>query len=824
MNIKNFNIKEYFNFKLYLQGLKRLKLSALVALICLCALSVLVIGADYISIITSYDVDCLPARLIDTINSQYSILHVVTYIVVPVMSLIIWNYLNHRNGSDFYHAIASKRKAVYFSFFAAVLTWAAIIIGAITATTTLIYLCCDGIYILHIGSILVFVLNILISCALVTAAFAIGCSLAGTVFSGLTLSVSIIFVPRFIVTLLCLFLCSDTDLISATRLPELINATCNLATEPILGSITNTFSFAYYPDNSVMTYITLGFPTLYTLILSVIYMFLGSKAYYRRPSEAAGKSTAYGWVQRVITLLMGYFISLIIVFMTYSIITDFDDMFYNIDNIIGYGITFVMVMFFALVTMFIYDLITTKSAKAALKSIIFSPIVLALDVLSVVILIIANVCILSYTPSADDIKYVKVDLRSLYSLEIEYSNDATVTQDYSAVYDKNDYSSSYYDYQLYYDPDYYIKTQLSEKKITDKDIIEDLCHALTRNVNHEKKYNSLYNPGKDSYGNISFLDTCTVYVTFGNGLTETHRSIDIPTNVYDDIVELLLDSNNINKLVTDMSITGNDSFIDCSGLTKKQTDEIYKVYKEELSNIDPATYYNYYTSSYAANELSLYRFINGRPGIVSLPLTEATPKALGLYLKYFNENYSEDFYEIYDIVSKDLYNENKGDNVSLEDVYFNSYDITPVIDGKFGRAYQSRFLKYLYENSYGELPDYVKDETFSKYTHPLKELDKYIKNFQSDKTNADLENFDRDKYILCYISLNVYAEDEPFEVEVTPVRSGTRNIFFSSYESVYYTYDKNVYLYFLVDKNDITQVSLHKIYDDTTPINFYISD
>lgn len=141
MNIKNFNIKEYFNFKLYLQGLKRLKLSALVALICLCALSVLVIGADYISIITSYDVDCLPARLIDTINSQYSILHVVTYIVVPVMSLIIWNYLNHRNGSDFYHAIASKRKAVYFSFFAAVLTWAAIIIGAITATTTLIYIC-----------------------------------------------------------------------------------------------------------------------------------------------------------------------------------------------------------------------------------------------------------------------------------------------------------------------------------------------------------------------------------------------------------------------------------------------------------------------------------------------------------------------------------------------------------------------------------------------------------------------------------------------------------------------------------------------------------
>lgn len=850
MNTKTFNIKDYFNFKLYLQGLKRLRLAGVVSLICICALAVLSIGANYITIISGYASWNLPVNLVDTINSHYTLMYFVVYLIVPLMSLIIWNYLNHRNGSDFYHAVASKRKAVYLSFFAAVLTWAAILVASIALTVTVMYLLCSGLYIIDIGSVIVFSFNILVSSVLVAAAFAIGCSLSGTIFSNLTISVCILFVPRFIITLLCLFVCSEISILDAPQMALLFRSTCNLPASTLLSPIANMFSYSYLNDIAYVNFAELGFPTLYTLVLGLIYTVLGNIAYYRRPSETAGKSAAYRWVQRIITMLMGYFISLIVVCMTFYYILNFDSLFEYFENIINFGITFVMVYFFALVCMFIYDIITTKSAKAALKSIIYSPILLVLDALTVIILVFAHMSILSYTPDDKDISYVKVNISELYnSYEIESMLSDNEDTDYSLVklYDTYDNDDYYYVSDIYYSTTDYINKQLSDKKITDKDIIALLCDALKTDVQYEKDCHSLY--GAKEYPDYYYSDdiyqegSYSVYVTFGNGITETYREITISRAVYSKILAHLVNSDDYKELITNLASSDNAAYIKCTGLTKKQTAEIYKTYKEELKNIDPAEYYNYYSSSYIANELEVYRFMDGRPTKVSLPLTQATPKSLGLYLMYFNENNSKDFYEMYDVISKDIKNTDKTDNMDLEDINFNSYDLTPSLYGIAGTGYQSSYHDYFYEDIYYDIyyddnydddeydDTYISSDITNKekfedvvFVHPLETLDKYIKNFQTNMSNSDLKNFDRDKYVLCYIDLGISAIDEPFKTCIEDDGNFTGSILFGSYESCSYDYFKNIYLYFLVDKEDIDQAQLHKSFEGTSIYNFYVVD
>ena len=115
---------------------------------------------------------------------------------------------------------------------------------------------------------------------------------------------------------------------------------------------------------------SLDYSTIYTLILAIIYIILGCIVFYKRPSEAAGKATFYPKLQFVLRMTIGYIISLFIV-------------------------------------MFIYELITSKSTKKALKSFITAPLIIIADIVTVIILCHIDNNINNYIPDADDISYVK---------------------------------------------------------------------------------------------------------------------------------------------------------------------------------------------------------------------------------------------------------------------------------------------------------------------------------------------------------------------------------------------------------------------------------
>ncbi len=794
MNTKKFNIKDYFNFKLYLQGLKRLRLTGVVSTICICVLVVLSMGSQYIThFVNDYDIS---TSLVNTTDSYYNLMYFAVYLVVPIMSLIIWNYLNHRNGSDFYHAVASKRRAVFFSFYAAVVTWAAIVIASIGLVVTVMYLLGMGLYVVNFTNVIIFTFNVLISCMLVAAGFAIGCSLSGTVFSNLVISLCILIIPRFLLTLFCIFVATYNDLVSPASMALLSRYTCNLPISNILSPVAYITSYGNYVDTPAAQFTRIGFPTVYTLALSIIYMALGSMAYYKRPSEAAGKPASNKWIQRIITLLIGYCITLIIVYITYDSIMNE----YTYIDTIDFIITCVMVLFFATVSMFIYNIITTKSAKASLKSLISCPIVIGLDIVTILLLMLADFSILCYKPSADDISYVKIRFSNDYFVSDSILSDSPNAGDWGSVHDQN-----YYDYSDYYYVDSYDYLSLdyngkkiSDIKLTDKDVIDMLCSALTITANNISvdHYNGPYD-----YNDYAHYEYVTV--TFGNGITETTRHFPIYSSQYDEIVtNALLESSAFKDIYKDMPLLDSNSYISCTGVTEAQSKEIYSVYREEMKEVDVKEYLIYKQASYVASYINICKFYGGTPMTLELPLTEATPKALGLYLKYSNENNAAAF----NVLSDAIVNTNKVFSSSLG---VKVLDFVPSTNSpNAGTCYYS-------------LDDYYEYPKERKVA--LEAINKYISQFESTMNYSDVENFDKEKYLLCCVTLESYSNNSEFtNTFLEEYGDGSDTSYDSYYNYTPYYFDTTIY--FLIDKESSWLSTFDSVLTDPHSWGFYIGD
>ncbi len=783
----NTKLKDYFNFKLYLQGLKRLRLTGLISIICLCAFSVLTIVSEYITVSIAYSNTQPPKNLIVATSSCYNIMYFVVYLIVPIMSFIIWNYLNHRNGSDFYHSVASKRKSVFFSFFAAVITWAAIIIAAVLVSVTIMYLCFSSIYIINIVNAITFSINVFISSILVASTFALGCSLSGTIFSNLTLSTCILFVPRFITTILCLLITAWNSTVHVSDIFWLSAHTYNLPVSNILDPFVAIFSFDSFYNTAAFRFCQLGAPTVYTLVLAIIYIILGSIAYYRRPSETAGKSFANKWARRITTTLTGYGISLILVWMFYYFVLNYTELF-DITSLVSTFITFVIVFFMIVVSIFIYSIITTKSLKTSLKSLLLGPIVLALDVITVVIMLAVNFSLLSYTPTANDVKYVKIHGLSddfFYEMVKDATeSDGSSTVEWRSITDNSSSDSGlHYISDFYADTEDYFSNKLSDIKITDPDIIAALCVALELETNDTLEDYDLFPELKDTI-NTYYQG---VYVTFGNGLFETNREIFLTKETYEKVLNYMTTSEKIDYILGNLPDIGFDTYAICSNLTNSQVNEIYRTYKEELKDIDTSTFYNYYTNSYYTNYINVYMFIDGSYTKLQLPITNATPKAFGLYLKYFNQQNSKTFYKYYDILKNDMANRNDNDNMYFESMYFNCYDFEPA------NKYNDAGIAYI---SYTD--DYNRGSLSS-----LNALSEYIDKYYTDMSDIDIANFDKEKYMLCYVDIYISAIDAPLDD---------------------FNYNTGITLYFLLDKTDSNIIDLLDDFTHYENCYFYAAD
>ena len=113
------NNKKVFSFHMFLQTLKQTRLVGFIMMAVITLISVVPIISSL-----SYIKEYKQVNNVGGISGNYFLV-LVFIIVVPVISLIVWSFLNKRSGSDFYHSIPYTRLCIYLSKTAAILTWIA---------------------------------------------------------------------------------------------------------------------------------------------------------------------------------------------------------------------------------------------------------------------------------------------------------------------------------------------------------------------------------------------------------------------------------------------------------------------------------------------------------------------------------------------------------------------------------------------------------------------------------------------------------------------------------------------------------------------------
>ena len=97
------NNKKVFSFHMFLQTLKQTRLAGFIMMAVITLISVVPIISSL-----SYIKEYKQVNNVGGISGNYFLV-LVFIIVVPVISLIVWSFLNKRSSSDFYHSIPYTR-------------------------------------------------------------------------------------------------------------------------------------------------------------------------------------------------------------------------------------------------------------------------------------------------------------------------------------------------------------------------------------------------------------------------------------------------------------------------------------------------------------------------------------------------------------------------------------------------------------------------------------------------------------------------------------------------------------------------------------------
>ena len=384
-----------FDAGLYVDGLKQLRIIGLLCFVILELEAILIPLGEYVTIRQSRGHGYWSgSHFLGTMSfMQMHPLLVLTFCVfTPVMVLYLFSFLNKRNASDFYHSLPGGRLSLFFSFFAAVMTWTAGVVLISSATSLLGFAMLSQYCAINLTSVWIMVFNVLAACVYVAAAVAIAMCLSGTIFTNVVASLLLIFVPRTLM-LLCTSILSDTlPLLSENHFPFPLASRYNVATNLVLGSFTGDAVSSF-------TFLTGGF---YTLAVGVIYLGIAAALFRRRKSEAAGQSAPNRVLQGCYRILLSFIVCLIPCtailnnLLTQSSASDSD--------LFGYFVCYVG----AVVVFLAYELITTRKWKNLMRSLPSLGILLVLNLVFVGGLTAAYYSALSFHPDAEDIDYIRL--------------------------------------------------------------------------------------------------------------------------------------------------------------------------------------------------------------------------------------------------------------------------------------------------------------------------------------------------------------------------------------------------------------------------------
>lgn len=699
---------KFFSPALMLEGIKQTRVVG----ICFAVISVLAsCGYPLLRLISyaSMDYDTLKAQPYFTIDiATFSMpIFLMQYIMPIVMIFLLFNFMNIRKASDFYHSIPLSKTCVYLTYTVTALIWSIVTVVVSTLLSFTIYALSLK-TVINIEFVWPTIISSIILAMLIASIALLAKGLSGTIFTNIIITLIIMFLPRVIILLYTTAINTSVKItdVSFMSLTDIYN---NIIFAPFIYNN----SFLIEKTTPILNAST----QWYSLILAIIYFVIGFFIHKFRKSESAGKSAAYKGVQPVVRILIGSIPLLLISFNLacgLKVYTEF--------WLIG--------ILVSLLAYFLYELITTKSAKKLLISIPFYLIAILANAIFIIACVSERNFILNDIPEPSEISSVSISYNNDY-LNVVYIND------------------NYYKY----------KTE--NIKYDDKGLIDHLQSSLVETVEKVKEddFSKFYS---ENYIYYDVIFHCS------SG-RDIKRRVYVNINKLGGSENLSLDSyihknkeyeNAIYSLPTDKelkSINIDTSNIDFS---KDELNELWKIYKEEFNS---ASNEDKNMLSYRDNDIYNNYNIDNTTSIVTIGYVgmnsfsqhylidaKITPKTYNKYLDKTmsklikdnivdtvkkNESSAEYFrLDFSDLKNKDNYFtlEYYNDNVGDEDLMMN-----PSVDGTLKR----------YNVNYSD------SGIDKKYISDLRKISNIIINAISE--NLDVE---KDNLIQCSLSTNVNLE------------------------------------------------------------------
>ena len=167
------NLKDIFSVKLYIEGIKKIRLIGIAA-----AITTVVLNA-ILPMIEIMDEGSLYRDKTIITYPQFIPFSLVMMLFTVLMVHSMFSYLNERKDSDFYHSIPQKRICVYLSFLAAILTWVLGILMASSLVNVVLWGCAATV-VYPISAPFLSVLVMFLAAAMVGSFMALAMMLTGT--------------------------------------------------------------------------------------------------------------------------------------------------------------------------------------------------------------------------------------------------------------------------------------------------------------------------------------------------------------------------------------------------------------------------------------------------------------------------------------------------------------------------------------------------------------------------------------------------------------------------------------------------------------------
>lgn len=519
--------KQLFSRGLILEGLRRIRVPGIVLLL--------------VSLLFT----CLPALFMGlsraSANSRLGIVSIGTlaewllpilYLTPFVLTHTLFSFLNHRNGSDFYHALPHTRESLFVNFTLAVLVWGTAVLVFPVLAGWVLYTAFGAVFVP--GAVPLSLLTLFAGVLLVTACALLAMSVTGTAFSNFILFGLFLFLPRFMITVYNVVLSSNIQIIDIRHVGGLLNPNLNIPVRLLLGLGGTVFGV-----NSGSLFTSLP-AVLYTVVLALIYGALACLFFHRRRSETAERSAPNRALQHAYRCAIALPFSLVIPVILVSS-THFT--WSNEGFII---ITFAAV---TLVVYYLFELLTTKKPKNLLSATPFLLVLAALDIVFGVTIQSARTLTLSDCPAASEVAGVTL-------------------APYSSAYGSDSYNS------------------LLLQRLTVKDSLvkNTLLQILDTNIASIRKNGTVYVPSTSGSGSLSSYN---VAFRLKNG-GSLYRRLYLWDSDKTSLSAALQTDAAYTAAEIDLPPESGVLQINCNTLTRSSAGQLWQSYRAEYANLGDA--------------------------------------------------------------------------------------------------------------------------------------------------------------------------------------------------------------------------------------------